>query len=241
MRLLLIRHGDPDYANDTLTEKGVKEAKLLAERLAGENIRDIYVSPLGRAQRTAQETLEKLGRTAVTLDWLQEFTVSIYLPGEEKRHSIWDFMPSFLDKHRGLYSAEEWLNEPYIQNSEVPMRYAQVCSSLDSLLEEHGYRRKETYYEAVRANTDTLVFFCHLGLTGVLLSHLFHTSPVAILQSFAGTPTSVTEVVTEEREEGIVQFRANWLGDVSHLYKNGEKPAFRSAGYRETASSEGRK
>ena len=31
MRILLIRHGDPDYDNDTLTEKGRREAALLAE------------------------------------------------------------------------------------------------------------------------------------------------------------------------------------------------------------------
>ena len=30
MRILLIRHGDPDYEHDTLTEKGRREAELLA-------------------------------------------------------------------------------------------------------------------------------------------------------------------------------------------------------------------
>ena len=34
MKLLLIRHGDPDYERDSLTEKGHKEAALLAERIA---------------------------------------------------------------------------------------------------------------------------------------------------------------------------------------------------------------
>lgn len=31
MRILLIRHGDPDYVRDTLTEKGHREAALLGE------------------------------------------------------------------------------------------------------------------------------------------------------------------------------------------------------------------
>ena len=43
MRILIIRHGDPDYINDTLTEKGHREAELLAERLAGEDIKKIFV------------------------------------------------------------------------------------------------------------------------------------------------------------------------------------------------------
>ena len=54
MRLLIIRHGDPDYTNDTLTEKGHREAKLLAERLKKERIDAIYSSPLGRAKDTCR-------------------------------------------------------------------------------------------------------------------------------------------------------------------------------------------
>lgn len=30
MRLIFVRHGEPDYVNDTLTEKGWREAELLA-------------------------------------------------------------------------------------------------------------------------------------------------------------------------------------------------------------------
>ena len=42
MELWIIRHGDPDYVHDSLTEKGVREAKLLAERLSKYNISKIY-------------------------------------------------------------------------------------------------------------------------------------------------------------------------------------------------------
>ena len=73
MRILLIRHGDPDYDNDTLTEKGRREAALLAEAAPYMNLGTCFVSPLGRAQDTAAYSLEKTGRTAETLDWLREF------------------------------------------------------------------------------------------------------------------------------------------------------------------------
>ena len=33
MKILLIRHGDPDYTIDSLTEKGWREARLLSNRL----------------------------------------------------------------------------------------------------------------------------------------------------------------------------------------------------------------
>lgn len=73
MRILIVRHGDPDYEKDSLTPKGFREAELLAERLCKLDVKAFYCSPLGRAQDTARPTLQRLGRSAETLDWLQEF------------------------------------------------------------------------------------------------------------------------------------------------------------------------
>ena len=53
MKLLIVRHGDPDYTIDSLTEKGWKEAEYLSERLSKLDVKDFYVSPLGSA--TVQE------------------------------------------------------------------------------------------------------------------------------------------------------------------------------------------
>lgn len=77
MRILFIRHGDPDYENDTLTEKGCREADLLAQRASSLRLGECCVSPLGRAQRTAQPCLEITGINATTLDWLQEFPAKL--------------------------------------------------------------------------------------------------------------------------------------------------------------------
>lgn len=81
-----------------------------------------------------------------------------------------------------------------------------------------------------------MAFFCHFGLGCVLLSHLFHVSPMVLWHHFVAAPSSVTTVVTEERREGIAQFRMRSYGDVSHLYVHGEEPAF-AARFCETYSS----
>ena len=93
MELWIIRHGDPDYVHDSLTEKGVREAKLLAERLSKYNISKIYCSPLGRAQKTASYTLEKLGMQAETLPWLREFEGKVR--NGLKKEQCWDRVPSY--------------------------------------------------------------------------------------------------------------------------------------------------
>lgn len=59
MKILIIRHGDPDYTIDSLTEKGKTEAELLSDRISKMDIKKFYVSPLGRAKATADYTLKK--------------------------------------------------------------------------------------------------------------------------------------------------------------------------------------
>ncbi len=233
MRLLFIRHGDPDYENDTLTAKGEREALLLADRLQSEKIDAAFVSPLGRARRTAQPALERLGMRGEIVDWLQEFVYPVRHPDTGEEHLIWDFMPAFMDRHPGLYSASRWTEEPFIRESEIPQRYRAACDGLDVLLKKYGYVRRGTCYAAEAPNRKTLAFFCHFGATCVLLSHLFNLSPVALLQHYAAAPTSVTTVYTEEREEGIASFRCASYGDVSHLYVAQEPPSF-SARFCET-------
>ena len=55
MRLMIVRHGDPDYEKDSLTEKGWREAGLLAHKLSVLDVKAFYVSPLGRAKATASD------------------------------------------------------------------------------------------------------------------------------------------------------------------------------------------
>ena len=52
MDIYLIRHADPDYANDSITELGVKEANKLGAYLKDVPLTHIYSSPMGRARKT---------------------------------------------------------------------------------------------------------------------------------------------------------------------------------------------
>ena len=65
MKILIIRHGCPDYSIDSLTEKGWREAEYLSEMLVKYDIKDVYCSPLGRAMDTAKPYLEKSGKSAI--------------------------------------------------------------------------------------------------------------------------------------------------------------------------------
>lgn len=238
MKLLIVRHGDPDYSIDSLTEKGWREVEYLSERLVKIPAAAYFCSPLGRAKDTARPTLEKLGRTAVECEWLREFQARIRRPDCEEDTICWDWLPQDWTRDPKLLSHREWLQNEVIAAGDVAREYDWVTSGLDELLAEFGYRREGALYRVERGNHDTLVFFCHFGVECVLLSHLLNLSPMVLWHGFVAHPSSVTTVITEERREGTASFRVNAFGDISHLYAHGEPPAF-SARFSECYGDEG--
>ena len=109
MRLLLIRHGDPDYVHDDLTPAGRREAELLSDRIAPMEVEQYFVSPLGRAKATAAPTLQKVGRTAVECDWMQEFSIPVARPDLEGLSKVpWDWLPQDWLQDPRLFSPERW-------------------------------------------------------------------------------------------------------------------------------------
>ncbi|MEG0546235.1 MAG: histidine phosphatase family protein [Oscillospiraceae bacterium] len=226
MKILIIRHGDPDYEKDSLTEKGFKEAKLLSVKLSKMDIKEFYVSPLGRAKDTANITLKNMKRTAKEMNFLREFNSPVIDINTSEKVIPWDLMPSYWTTVDDYFDNEKWMHTPLMTSGNVKDEYLRVTSEFDKVLSENGYERKEKYYNAVKANTDTIVFFCHFGVECVLLSHLLSISPIALWHGFIALPTSVTTLISEEQEKGSAYFRCQSFGDLSHLYSGDEEPAF---------------
>lgn len=226
MKLLIIRHGDPDYSIDSLTPVGWEEARLLAERIVKLDVKAFYVSPLGRAQDTASLTLQKMNRTAETLPWLREFSARVTKPNKIQPGVAWDWLPQDWTAEPRFYTAEDWTKPEAYEKADVAALAKEVADGLDTLLAKHGYRREGKLYRAERANEDTVVLFCHFGVECVILGHLLGISPVLLWHGACAAPTSVTTLTTEERREGIAYFRMNAFGDTSHLYIAGQAPSF---------------
>lgn len=226
MKLLIVRHADPDYSIDSLTPTGWKEAELLSDKLAKLDIKEFYTSPLGRAKDTASFTLNKMNRDAITLPWLREFDCHIARPDKPIPQVPWDWLPTDWTSVPEHFDRESWCTTDIMKAGNVDEEYQWVISEFDNLLAKHGYVRENNYYRAVNANNDTIVFFCHFGLECVLLSHLLNVSPMILWHGTCAAPSSVTTVVTEERREGYAYFRMSSFGDVSHLYAAGEEPSF---------------
>lgn len=226
MKILIIRHADPDYSIDSLTKKGWVEAECLAEKLVKMDIDAFYSSTLGRAKDTASCTLKKLGRDFDgVFEWLKEFPPTIIRPDCGKSIA-WDWLPADWTKVDEFYNKDIWGDVPVMAEGKVREEYDRVTGEFDKLIAKHGYVRQGNYYRAEKPNMDTIAIFCHFGSGCVLLSHLLGVSPMVLWHGFCAAPSSVTTVTTEERREGVASFRMNSYGDVSHLYAKGEESAF---------------
>ena len=238
MRILIIRHGDPDYSIDSLTEKGWREAELLSLRLKDEGIDKIYCSPLGRAKDTARPTLEKTGMDYAIHDWLQEFPLSVTVPYNELGYREngenicpWNLYPQYWTHEEQLYDNGGWLKHDMYADGRADVLYNRVSEGWNTLIASFGYHREgQIYRYDDNSHKDaTIALFCHLGLGLALLSQMTRISLPLMWHTFFLPTSSVTTVVMESHRSYINEAHARivQIGDTSHLYK-GNEPVSRS-------------
>jgi broad specificity phosphatase PhoE len=140
MRLHLIRHGETTsnaegrvqgHLDVPLSDRGLRQAALLAERLAGLPIAALYGSTLQRALRTAQIVAERIEVDLQERDFLMERDVGELsgLTGEE----IGEKFPAWR-KHRYLTNAQDIV--PGYEGDEAFNK--RVVPNMRALIEAHS-------------------------------------------------------------------------------------------------------
>ena len=143
-----------------------------------------------------------------------------------KEHIAWDWLPQDWTKDPRFYDKDHWTENERMAAAGADEEYHKITEQFDELLARNGYVREGGCYRAERPNHDIIVLFCHFGLEGVLLSHIFGVSPMPVWHAFCAQPSSVTTLVTEERREGIASIRMLSFGETTHLYMHDEEPSF---------------
>jgi broad specificity phosphatase PhoE len=209
MEIMLIRHGDPDYAQDGLTVRGVAETQQLAAGLRTVRIDEIYVSPLGRAQATSAFLAQEKRLTPVTLDWLRERGIKrgpVYLweaPGEMYLQA--DVLPT----------QNDW-SLPDGAMPEGGEQFAQVGAGFDALMGSYGYVREGHLYRVKRSSEKRIALVCHKGVILTLLADVLHWALPMVFVSLHIHPTGITRLEMVERD-GLAHLKALVINDLSHL------------------------
>ena len=139
MKLLFIRHGEPDYQLDCLTENGILQAQRLAARLEREEkIDKAYLSPMGRAQQTGEIYLKGKNIPTKTCDWLHEFDVKIIDPEYDHPVEVWDIYPKNWTQIPQYFDRKAFADVPAVSQSDLNSRYLAMCRGLDEVLLVNG-------------------------------------------------------------------------------------------------------
>ena len=160
MLLYIIRHADPDYAHNTITEFGWEEARALAAYLKDKKIDKIYTSPLGRAIDTATPTCEAKGMDYTILPWTAE---SMDYMAPNNRPGNMSYRCSFTG------GIEDYTDFSNVSRGDT---VTNMIKSSDEFLASLGYVREGFMYRVTEPNHNIIAVFCHGGFGSAWISHL---------------------------------------------------------------------
>ncbi len=200
MKFIFARHGESTANREHiisnrdqgfgLTEQGIQQANLLATRLAGENVIQLYTSPLLRARQTSEIIIKKLNIPVVVAEELREFDCG-FLEGRNDPEAWSVFLSIFQDWLKG----KKW---------RVHMAGGESFMDI--------YRRFIPFIENIRKENedqaDSIMFVSHGGL--------FYTMLPLILENISYKSTSSTimgntDIIIAEDVDGLLTC-LEWCG-----------------------------
>lgn len=223
MLLFYVRHGDPIYAPDSLTELGQKQAELLVNRMKECNPDRIFSSSSNRAVLTAEPTARYLNKPIEILDWcheghaFQEFCVK-----KEDGSRTWCFAE---ERTKNLLNSAEvrslgmkWYDYPAFSNTSFKSGTMRVQHEVDKFMRSLGYEHDERKcgYHPVRPNDDRIALFAHQGFGMIFLSCLLDIPYPLIANHFDISHSNMT--VIEFPNEAFVIPKVLQLSNDSHLF-----------------------
>lgn len=224
MLLYIVRHGDPNYKEDRLTELGKRQAEAVAKRLQKSGINAVYSSPMGRALQTAEPTCRLLGLNCNIEEWAHELTgqeMTTYPDGTPI--SISNLQSTLLRENGEMdIPFPRMFDCKALAQSKVEGEFNRIKENGRAFLERLGYKEENGIYRILRPNEDRVALFCHAICSRVWLSELLHI-PLHIMWSsfYAHFHTGVTIIDFKNHKNGFTSPKCFCYTDTSHLYAEG--------------------
>ena len=183
MDIYFVRHGDPDYEHDSLTEMGHFQAEKTAEELVKIPINKVFSSSMGRAMQTAKHLTEKTKQPITSFDWAREDrTWSCLYDINENGNQRWFFdvekNKKILEKNIGNH---QWYE--YFPNRMHDLFVADG-KEIDIWLRSLNIVHKDAKYELVGETPKKVVFFAHGGFGTVFFSHMLDLDYPSVLKIY---------------------------------------------------------
>lgn len=223
MLLYIVRHGDPDYEKDCLTERGKLQAEAVGKRIFDAGINQIYASPMGRARETAAPACRLLGLPCQIEDWAHEVEEERLTPFPDGKLKSVSVVQNTYYREKGAIDLpyDEAFNAPGFSTSQMNNAVARIEAGGRDFLERLGYKEENGVYRILRANEDKVALFCHTVMGRAWISRLLHIPVHLMWAGFQITHTGVTVLEFKNNENGVTAPYCRCFSDMSHLYAAG--------------------
>lgn len=220
MLLYIVRHGDPIYETDSLTERGKLQAQAVGKRIYDSKIDRIFSSPMGRARQTAEPACNLLGLECNIEEWTHEIEDERLTPFPDGK------MKSITMLQNTYFRENGNIDLPYdrafectgINQSQMQSAVKFIEKNGNDFLERLGYREENGVYRILRNNEEKVALFCHAAFSRAWLSVLLHIPLHIMWSSFQYTHTGVTIVEFKNNPNGFTAPQCRCFSDMSHLY-----------------------
>ena len=223
MLLYIVRHGHPDYATDSLTERGWLQAEAVGKRLAATGIDQVYASPMGRARQTAEPTCRLLDLPCQIEPWAHEVQEERWT--EEpygKPVSVTMVQNTYYRENGGIDLPYDRAYEAVgFRASGMKDAVAYIEEGGRDFLERLGYKEENGVYRILRVNEDRVALFCHSIMARAWISTLLHIPIHMMWAGFHYTHTGVTVLEFRNNADGFTAPKCLCYSDMSHLYAHG--------------------
>ena len=218
MKLYLVRHGDPNYADDCLTPLGRVQAAAAAERLKDSGIEKIYSSTCGRAVETAGYTAKLLGIEDIEqLHFMREFSWGARSGEEIYDHGRPWSISDKLAADNESNMERDWAQSRYYENNYLMDFYNDLVSGVDELLSGLGVKREGLYYRVENCPYNTVALFSHGGSSSALLSHVFNLPYPFVTSAICPECTAITVISFAQGKNCTVAPKFEVCNDARHI------------------------
>ncbi|MBQ8160403.1 MAG: histidine phosphatase family protein [Clostridia bacterium] len=214
MRIIFVRHGEPDYERDCLTGTGRLQAEAAGERLMREGISEIYASPMGRARETAACTAGRLQLPVRILDFMHEISWGGTCTPESGHP--WTEGDLMIARDDFDFFQDDWRKHPAFRGNQAVEYLDMISGRMDDFLAGQGYRREGTRYLCDTDRQKTIAIFCHGGSGACALSHLLSLPFPYVCTVMPYEFTSLIILELPVRKGAYVHPRIELFNDTSH-------------------------
>ena len=231
MLFYYLRHGDPIYDPDSLTELGHQQAEALSKRLALYGLDEIYASTSIRAQMTAEPTCKALGKTATLLDWANESLAwEDFHARQEDNTAAWAFaIPKYINLFNSpevIALGDKWYTHPAFSGLNFARGVARIDKAVDEFMLSLGYQHDRARKRYLRVG-DTknangqekrIALFAHQGFGLAFFSSLLDI-PYPFFATHFDLAHSCMSVIAFEDDKEYTCAKVLQHSNDSHLYK----------------------